>query len=398
MARFSRFRGTVYNPDRVDLDSVVAPPYDVVGPAERAELAARSPYNAILVELPEQEGDRDRYQHAADLWTRWHSEEIVARAPQPTLYAYRMTFTEEDGSTRTTNGVLGALGLDPGHTGEVLPHEQTISKDKHDRLSLLKAARTNFSPIWGLSLALGLGEWCERAAATPSRAFRATDSDGTVHECWAVTNAELLSHAEELVGSTPVLIADGHHRYETACAYAEEAAGSPGSGAVLALVVELSERELAVQAIHRLLTGVLAKDLPGLLAPSFELAPGAGDPIELRDSMVKAGALGLVLAGESFLMSPRPELLAAAGDDLDSSLLGHALENVGGIEVRYQHGAREVARAVSEGEAAAAVLLRPVSVEQIARTAHGGRRMPPKSTFFYPKPRTGMVFRELDAG
>ncbi len=398
MARFSRFRGTVYNPDRVDLDSVVAPPYDVVGPAERAELAARSPYNAILVELPEPEGDRDRYQHAADLWTRWHSEEIVARAPQPTLYAYRMTFTEEDGSTRTTNGVLGALGLDPGHTGEVLPHERTISKDKHDRLSLLKAARTNFSPIWGLSLALGLGEWCERAAETPSRAFRATDSDGTVHECWAVTNAELLSHAEELVGSTPVLIADGHHRYETACAYAEEAAGSPGSGAVLALVVELSERELAVQAIHRLLTGVLAKDLPGLLAPSFELAPGAGDPIELRDSMVKAGALGLVLAGESFLMSPRPELLAAAGDDLDSSLLGHALENVRGIEVRYQHGAREVARAVSEGEAAAAVLLRPVSVEQIARTAHGGRRMPPKSTFFYPKPRTGMVFRELDAG
>ena len=398
MARLAGLLGTTYNRDLVDPADVVAPPYDVVGPSERAELAARSPYNSILVELPEDPSGGDKYEHAAALWRRWHDEAVVQIATEESLYAYRMTFTEEDGSTRTTRGVLGALGLDPGHTGEVLPHEQTISKDKHDRLSLLRATRTNFSPIWGLSLATGLGELCEVAIKGAGEPYRATDEAGAVHECWAVTDRAVIAGMVELVGTAPVLIADGHHRYETACAYSEEQPGSRGAGAVLALVVELSEEELAVQAIHRLLTGVDPATLPSQLGQSFEVSPGPRDPIELRDAMAGAGALGLLVAGAGYLLVPRPNLLEEADDDLDSTRLARALEQVPEAEVAYQHGALEAARAVVEGRADAAVLLRPVTVEQIARTAHGGRRMPPKSTFFYPKPRTGMVFRELDAG
>ncbi|MGO9197949.1 MAG: DUF1015 family protein [Acidimicrobiales bacterium] len=397
MARLAAFRGTTYNTDLVDPDEVVAPPYDVVGPAERADLAARSTYNSILVELPEDPGGGDRYEHAARLWRRWHEDGAVEIAGKPTLYIYRMTFTEEDGSTRTTTGVMGALGLDSDHSGEVLPHEQTIPKDKHDRLSLLRAARTNFSPIWSLSLAEGLGGLCDAAAKTSGDAFRALDDAGVLHECWPTSDPDVLAEITSLVGSAPVLIADGHHRYETACAYSAEEPGSTGSDAVLALVVELSSDELAVQAIHRLLTGVDASDLVGQLAPSFEVTPGPSDAIELRDAMGAEGALGLLTPGHGYLLVPRPSLLRAEDDDLDSTRLARALESVPGVEVTYQHGALQAALAVTEGRAAAAVLLRPVSVQQIAGVAHGGRRMPPKSTFFYPKPRTGAVFRELDA-
>ncbi|MGO9558039.1 MAG: DUF1015 family protein [Acidimicrobiales bacterium] len=398
MARLAAFRGTTYNIAIVDPGDVVAPPYDVVGPAERAELAARSPYNSILVELPEDPGGGDKYEHAAELWRAWHEDRAVEIAGDPELYVYRMTFTEEDGSTRTTTGVLGALGLDPDHSGEVLPHEQTISKDKHDRLSLLRAARTNFSPIWGLSLAAGLSELCDAVALKSGESIRAVDDAGTVHECWATSDTDLIGQITALIGSKPVLIADGHHRYETACAYFVDDPASPGADAVLALVVELTESELAVQAIHRLVTGVDPERLVSQLEPSFEVTPGPRDPIALRDEMVKVGALGLLTPGGTHLLTPRPSLLHVGDDDLDSTRLERAFKSVPGAQVTYQHGVLKVARFVAEGQAAAAVLLRPVSVQQIEAIAYGGRRMPPKSTFFYPKPRTGVVFRELDAG
>jgi uncharacterized protein (DUF1015 family) len=399
MARLEPLHGTTYAPG-IDAAAVLAPPYDVVGPFERQALVARSPHNAILVELPIDPDGGDRYSHAAALFADWHRSGAVVVADRPTFYLYRMTFTEEDGTTRATTGVLGALGLDPEHRGDVLPHEQTTSKDKSDRLSLLRAARTNFSPIWGLSLSGGLGKLCSELAAAAGPGVRAVDDDGAVHECWAVTEDDAIDAVRSLVASSPVLIADGHHRYETACAYfGDDGAGTPGADAVLALVVELSEDELAVQGIQRLLTNVDGASLAERLAAWFDVSPGPSDPFELRDAMLEAGGLGMITATGHFLLVARPELTAAAADDLDTSRLELALSrSVPEAEVTYQHGVLEVARAVSEGRAAAAILPRPVSVEQIARTAHGGSRMPPKSTFFYPKPRTGVVFRELDAG
>jgi uncharacterized protein (DUF1015 family) len=400
MARFDGFLGSTYNTDRVAPADVIAPPYDVVGPEERASLVARSPYNSILVELPIDPAGGDRYEHAAALFRSWHDEGIVAQATEPTLYVYRMSFTEEDGTRRATTGVLGALGLDVDKTGQVLPHEQTISKDKHDRLSLLRAARTNFSPIWGLSLAAGLAAACTRVAEAREPDFAADDEADVTHQSWAVSDPAVLEEISALVGSTPILIADGHHRYETACAYHDEAGDTPGADAVLAFVVELSEQELAVHGIHRLLNGADLEALRPQLKGWFDFVhgPESGGALALRDAMAEHGGLGMLLAdGRSFVLVPKAELLEAADDDLDSSRLAKALEGFDGVEVTYQHGFAEVERALADGRAVAAVLLRPVSVEQIARTAHGGRKMPPKSTFFYPKPRTGVVFRELDA-
>ncbi|MHB1987032.1 MAG: DUF1015 family protein [Acidimicrobiales bacterium] len=397
MARLAAFRGTTYNTALVDPADVVAPPYDVVNKEERAELSERSPYNSILVELPDDPAGGDRYQHAAVIWRQWHEQHVVEVAASPSLYVYRMTFRGEDGATLTTTGVLGALELDPGHTGEVLPHEQTISKDKHDRLSLLRATRTNFSPIWGLSLASGLAALCETATARAGEPLQAVDDSGALHECWTIDDPAVLEEIASLAACAPVLIADGHHRYETACAYMDEQRGSAGSGALLALVIELSEHELAVHAIHRLISGVEPKELVSRLEASFKLVQSSPDALELHAAMAHTQGLGLLTGAGGWLLVPRFPAAPGSDDDLDSIRLERALEDLQGVEIAYQHGVVEAGRAVSVGRAAAAVLLRPVSVEQIARTAHGGRRMPPKSTFFYPKPRTGMVFRELDA-
>jgi uncharacterized protein (DUF1015 family) len=396
MAGFEAFRGTTYDRAKVPADDVIAPPYDVVRPAERSELAARSPYNAITVELPlpDPSAGLDPYENAASIFERWHREGVVAVEDEAGFFPYRMTFSDEDGSRRQTTGVLGALELDPDHHGDVLPHEQTTPKDKHDRLSLLRAARTNFSPIWGLAVGTGLSKACGEAIGLGGQPWSATDSEGVVHERWTVTEPGAVKAISTAVAAAPVLIADGHHRYETACTYWAEQPDVVGAERVLAFVVELVESELAVQAIHRLLSGVGAASLPALLSRHFDLQAGPADPIALRDAMDAEGALGLITQGGSWLL--RPELLQAADDDLDSSRLAYVLADLGIDDVRYQHGATLARDAVESGEADAAVLLRPVSIRQIARTAHGGRLMPPKSTFFHPKPRTGMVFRELD--
>lgn len=398
MARFEPFRGTTYASGKVVPDDVIAPPYDVVGPAEWAALAARSRYNAIEVELPlpNHEIGLDAYENAAAIFRHWHHEGIVAVENEPAFYVYRMTFGLEDGTVRSTTGVLGSLGLDPDHRGEVLPHEQTTPKDKRDRLSLLRAARTNFSPIWGLSVEEGLSATCEAALATAGEPWRATDGDGVVHERWTVRDPLSLKAITETVAASPVLIADGHHRYDTACTYFAELPHAAGADGILALVVELAEEQLAVHSIHRLLSQIEPGALPAMFRDHFEIEPGPDDPIELRNTMDAVGSLGLMTQEGSWLLRPRPGLLEAVEDDLDSSRLAYVLDAVGIEDVHFQHGAALAREAVDSGDADAAVLLRPVSVARIAATARGGRLMPPKSTFFNPKPRTGMVFRELD--
>ncbi len=287
MAGFEPFHATTYDPARVVADDVIAPPYDVVSPAERSALARRSPYNAIHVELPSDEpgSSLDRYGQAARLWRRWHEEGVVEVDPVEALYLYRMTFRDVQGEVRSTTGVLGALGLDPDRTGEVLPHEETTPKDKHDRLSLLRAARTNFSPLWVLSVADGLAQACDEAVLGAGEPWSATDDEGVLHERWRLevgggagsaggsggrNDARRLA---ELIAEAPVLVADGHHRYETACTYLEERPGDQGADRVLALAVALSDEQLAVEAIHRVVRGVDPERFPRDLEKWFVVTP-----------------------------------------------------------------------------------------------------------------------------
>jgi len=400
--RLSPFAGVRYAAAGGRLDELVAPPYDVIDPAEAAALAGRHEHNAVRLELPEDQPGQDRYELAATRWAAWRAAGVLVEDSEPALYVYRMGFHDPLGRPRQTTGVIGALELSEPSAGQILPHEHTTSRDKADRLSILRACRANLSPIWALSPAPGLSALCEPAGPPEARA---TDGEGVHHRLWRVTAPAAAATIGELVAGAPVVVADGHHRFETALAYRGErrAAGDPPGGpadAVMAYVVELADEQLLVQAIHRLLAGLPAGfELVEALAVHFEVQPLDGTApataAGLAGAMAEAGALGLVVPAGSFLLVPRAATDAAAGADLDSARLAVALGDLPPHRLAHEHRPGEALGAVGDGRADAAVLLRPATVAQIADTGRGGARMPAKTTFFAPKPRTGMVFRDL---
>ena len=399
MPRFLPFPGLRYSHSHVkSLDDVVCPPYDVISDAERQELESRSPSNIVRLELPHDTGDQDvdRYQGARRLLDAWRDGGILHRDAVPSYYGYRMSFTGPTGARRQTIGVIGALGLERPGEG-ILPHEETTPKAKTDRLELLRATRTNLSPIWGLSPGTGLSQHLDPPAHP---AGHATDDDGILHELWAITDVKQMAAIRAAVESEPVLIADGHHRFETALAYRDETERGgvrlDDDGFVMALIVELTEEQLTVQAIHRLVISLPAGfDVPAALDKWFEVWPT--DPVDrtIATRMMDSGALAVLTPSGAWLARPRPVVVAAATHDLDSSRLDVALADLPGHQLVYQHGWDNCAAAVATGQASAAILLRPATVSQIAEISRGGVRMPPKTTFFWPKPRTGLVVREL---
>lgn len=392
MARFEPFVGLRYD-EQLPLDKVIAPPYDVVGPSERAELAARHPANAIHVELPEDDPDTglDRYHHAAELLASWRSGGVLRPDHGPAFSVYRMV----PPTGTPTTGVIGALGCEPPG-GDVLPHEQTIPKDTTDRLDLLRACRANLSPIWGLSLAEGLSR---RYQPDGPPDVEATDDDGVRHQLWVVDDPTTMASITDAVASAPVVIADGHHRYQTACTYqAERRAAGDGPGGhdlVMALVVELAEDQLAVGPIHRSVSGLGGEALLEAVRRWFDTVHAGPADESVVAATGDAQALALVTAEDVWLLTPKEEAYDAAGSDLDSSLVALAVAGAPGASTAHHHSWQEAVAAVHSGEADAAVLLRPVTVAQIAAWAHERRQMPPKSTYFFPKPRTGMVYRPL---
>ena len=398
MPRFEPFAGLRYR-ESSDLDAMTAPPYDVIDDQQRAALASRSPYNAVRLELPVGSGGEDPYRSAARLLQEWLGAGVLVDDDEPAFYLYRMGYRDEQGRPLQTSGVIGALELSVPGEGDVLPHEHTTPRAKSDRLALLEATQCNLSPIWCLSLAEGLAAL---AAPTGPPLARCTDELGAHHRLWRVTAPAALDALASLVGSAPVVIADGHHRYETALAHRDrrrQDGGAPGPhDLIMAMVVELAEGELSVQPIHRLLGDLPAGlDVVEALAPWFEAEAVGDDGEPLPALMERAGALGLALPdGTWWLLAPRAGAFPDEMPDLDSSRLDVARGGLPPHEVTYQHGASTVLHQVKGREDRAAVLLRPATVAQIAATAERRDRMPPKTTYFHPKLRTGMVFRSID--
>ena len=401
MPPFEPFTGLRYSHSHIrSLDDVVCPPYDVISEPERIALEARSPNNIVRLELPHDDGDfpGDRYERAAVLLDGWRDGGVLHRDPAPAFYGYRMSYIDPAGTERSTVGVIGALGLEPPGSG-ILPHEETTPKAKTDRLELLRATRANVSPIWGLSPAGGLSDLVQ----PPERPIdHATDDDRVLHELWPIVDAERTAEIAKTVESEAVLIADGHHRFETALNYRaeRESAGEAGrdESFVMALIVELSEEQLTVQAIHRLITGLPpGQAVEDLFGPLFDVTPTEPVDRTILTRMDEAGALAILTRDGAWLARPKPEVSESAAHDLDSSRLDIALASLPEHQVVFQHGWDNAAAAVATGQADVAVLLRPPAVSQIADISRGGVRMPPKTTFFWPKPRTGMVIRELIA-
>jgi uncharacterized protein (DUF1015 family) len=398
--RFEPFRGIRYDVERLDPAAVTAPPYDVIGPAEREALVATAAENVVRIDLPVPDPEQptaDPYQLASEQFRRWREDGVLVEDTSASFTVYRMEAPDEDGVVRRTTGVIGALELSRPGEGGILPHEFTTPKAKSDRLDLLRATDANLSPVWALSPADGLTDLLALDDAPLAR----FEADGVVHTVWRVTDPERIDAIVEAIGGEPVVIADGHHRYETSLAYRDErrAASADGTGggaeSVLCFVVELVDEELTVGPIHRLLSGLPeGVDLVAALGPFFEVEPFDVDADRVVRRLQDLGGLGLVTPEGAWLLRPRPDAMGEARD-LDSSRLDIALAALPTPSVVYQHGVDHVRAAVASGAAQAGVLLRPATVAQIVDIAHGGERMPPKTTFFAPKPRTGVVFRDL---
>ena len=349
----------------------------------------------MRIDLPVDEGGRDRYDVARSLLAGWRDHGVLVTDDRPSFTIYRMAYVDDAGVARHTTGVIGALELSPPGT-DILPHELTTPKARSDRLDLLRSSRANLSAIWGLSLAKGLTDLLP-VDVEPTAVV--DDGEGVVHTVWVVDEPEACAAIAEAVAAQPVVIADGHHRYETSLTYRREREAANGeagdAAATMAYVVELVEDELTVRAIHRLIDGLPADaDLVAVLDPWFEPLGAPPADVAVTAAMLDAGALCAVTPAGEVLLRPRPDALADARD-LDSAQLDVALASLPEHRLRFQHGVDNVRTAVAGGDAQFGVLLRPATIAQIEATAHGGERMPPKTTFFHPKPKTGLVFRDL---
>jgi uncharacterized protein (DUF1015 family) len=399
MPRFEPFIGLRYDTARVDMNMVIAPPYDVIDAPERQRLAGRHSANAVRVELPEADhrAGLDRYQHARAMLEFWQEAGTLVADPSPCFYAYRMTSP----GGRPTHGVIGALAIDEDNVGDILPHEQTLPKPKSDRLDLLRATRTNLSPIWGLSLTPGLTQTFIAIIAAGPAQMAATDDDGVLHELWVISGSASIDAVRQAVGNSRVVVADGHHRYETALAYRSELATEgdktlPGADLIMALVVELSEDQLEVGPIHRVLSGLPdGIDLVDAFSSWFDVTKVGDLTRRTLAALGESEALALVMPSGAWLLSPKDGTPEAAGASLDSSMVALVIAELPDHELEFCHTWQEAAEAIDSEQAQAVVLLRPVTVALISEWARSDKRMPAKTTYFHPKPRTGMVFRPL---
>lgn len=392
MPRFTPFPALRYAADQ--LDDLVAPPYDVLSDADLDELGGRSAVNITHVDVPRESAGPDRYDHAAALLREWIDHGTLVADDAPTFTLYRMRFVDASGQRRDIVGVLGGLEVVDEGAGGVLPHERVTPKASTDRLDLTRATRCNLSPIWGLSLATGLTELLRK----PAEPLGAITVDGVEHRVERVTDGARIAAIAERVGSDDVLIADGHHRYGISRTYRDEMRSERGGGAgaaeqTLAFVSELVADQLSVEAIHRLYQADLGQLIEALDASFVRTEAGAVADTTLAE-MDERGALCLVADGAAWWLTPRPGAFDQVRG-LDGVWLEHVLAATP-HSVTYQHGVDNVVAAVETGAASAGVLIRPVGVAEIERTAREGLLMPPKSTFFTPKLRTGLVIRPLD--
>lgn len=375
-----------------ELDDVIAPPYDVLSDGDVDALAARSEHNIVHVDVPR--GGEDRYTGAAAVLRDWLTSGVMVPDPTPTFTIYRLQFTDATGQQRTISGVLGGMEVVDDGAGGVLPHERTTPKASTDRLDLTRATATNLSPVWGLSLASGLTD----LLADPAEVLGRVSVDGVEHVVERVSDPQRVEAIRALIGSDDVLIADGHHRYGISRTYRDEVRAATGrhdtaAEQTLTFVNELVADQLSVEAIHRLYTGIDAAGLAAALERRFARTPIDRPTPDTLATMQAEGHLVLLTRDGAERLDPREGAFSGVRA-LDGAWLEEALSDTV-AEVTYQHGLDEVLAAVDGGTCSGAVLIRPVSVAEIERTAREGLLMPPKSTFFTPKLKTGFVLRPL---
>jgi uncharacterized protein (DUF1015 family) len=420
VAEIAPFRGIRYDPSAVgDLADVVSPPYDVISDAEQDILEEASPYNVVRLILGREErGDDERsnkYTRARGLLEAWQAAGVLREDDDEALYLYEQRYTI-GGDRRTQRGVLGAVRLEEPDAGGVLPHERTYADIVDDRLQLLRATATNVDTIFCVyeSQDGAAQDAIERAGSTDPISFFTT-SDGIEHRVWSITDTRAIADVARALEKANVVIADGHHRYRTAQRYRDERREAEGPGpwdAQLMFLVDASHWGPSLLPIHRVISGMDASSALEKLAPTVTSEPAPrGDPERLAHELAERRARGrtfamidhygawwLTVADTGAERAALPDDRSAAWRDLDVAVL-HSLifeQLLGGVKPRFVHSPTEAHEEVKSGRASLAFLLAPMPFDAVRAVAEAGDAMPPKSTFFIPKPATGVVMRALD--
>ena len=427
MPRIRSFRGIRYNPALVDLGNAICPPYDVISAQEVENLYNVSSYNAVRLVLgkqfPKDTKDDNRYIRARNFFKQWLNENVLIQEEKPCLYYHEHTYTLKD-TTCTRKGFIASVRLDEGEKKSIRPHEFTQKGPKLDRLRLMNEVRTNFSSVFGI---YSDPKKIIEAQIRPnlSSAHIEFDTDRDTHRLWVIDDTEMIDQITKMIQYKKVLIADGHHRYETAKTYRDRMRAATGkkdgnqSFDYIQMYLINKDEGINILPTHRVIIdsmGVGLVDLEYRIKELFNMIPH-----DNRKNFLKAlshagkGSIGLFVKG-----IPRYYLLELSESaDIDRYVSRHThpllkkldvnvlhecvLEPVLGItpsvgskRIIYISNSEEAPNMVSKEQADIAFLLNPSTIEDIMEIAEAGLRMPQKSTFFYPKTPTGLVFHSLE--
>jgi uncharacterized protein (DUF1015 family) len=365
--------------DTAHLTTLVAPPYDVIPDSAVARYEALSPHNVIRLIRPGAD-----YARAASTFEAWIADGTLVE-DAPAMYVHEVDL----GDGRTRRDLIAALRLEPYDRGIVLPHERTHRGPKEDRLALMRATDASLEPLWFVYDGKGtdLRKLLQQAVNRPADS-EFVDSDGLHQRLWMVPAGAWTQSVSAAMESLPVLIADGHHRYETTLGYAQEAGGPPDASSrfTLALLTDLDDTGLEVLATHRVLKA-------GVAVTGGEDMPSLEATLEALRGRVAAGTY----------RDHRFQLLPLEGDVALVELHGQVIDNILGKRrpedfLLYTRDAAEAVRWVDEGTGVGAFFLDAPDLRQVLKLAQEGKTLPQKSTYFYPKPPSGMVFHRLDPG
>ena len=408
MAKIFPFQPYRYAPEAGKLDDLVTQPYDKITPAMQARYLSLSSYNLVRIILGERhwsDSDKDNvYTRAARHLDEWISERVLKQDEEPGLYSYFQEFEVPDSGERLLRkGFIGLGAVEDYSANIVYRHEQTLSGPKADRLELLRNTKAHFGQIFMLYPDPG-GEVdgiLEDAAREPPTA-QVTDEYGTVHTLWRISGLERISRIQDLMAAKKLLIADGHHRYETALAFRNDNPNLVDAGKVMMTFVNLYSPGLRVLATHRLVSGLpdfSAERFLQKAAGSFTVTP-VSSPDQMREALNGGGRIGVATADRLNMLEPqRPDGrldLEILHDVLLDKVLGISPEAVRDEQfVRYVRGLEPAIEEVRKS-AQVAFLLHPVSPEKVAEISFAGGVMPQKSTDFYPKLLSGLTIYKLE--
>jgi len=427
MADFKPFQAWRYQPSKIRLDDVIAPPYDVISPTAQEKLYRRSPQNCVRLILNQEKNtdheSDNRYTRSRDFLETWCREGVLVKDEEPSFYLYEQVFIDpRDGREKRRMSLLGRIKLEPFERDIIIPHEKTLAKPRADRARLLETTHTNFSPVFGLyEDPEGKTRLLYEEVRRGSPAVEAKDDEGAQHRLWQVSRRDLIESLRELFRSKKIYIADGHHRYQTALEHALRerkrfsTEDERPSDFVLMALVEFHDPGLVLLPTHRLMTSLPeASDakLVDALRPFFKIDPLSKEEIFKRLETKDAGKspqFGLFFEKEQFLLTlgdlSKAKTKMPAGKpsvwyDLDVNVLGHLIlaslwqlaepewENY----LRFTQSSEEAVSAVRQKTVRASLLLRALRPEVLREMGEVRELMPQKSTYFYPKLASGLVF------